>query len=165
MTYFNETRYSANLETNFSLFYLKNSKKWRNKSVDLQQCSQKQYDDHCNMVSRSHVPVSSLHVLANRSSANGILVSMVCIDENRFVRTLSDAAQHQLKIVMACTDFQNSLKHCPEISKCRKNDPKRKQKMSTDISWASKCAKCRAALESVICFMNFTKFSLHKVKN
>ncbi|KRZ83487.1 hypothetical protein T08_7719 [Trichinella sp. T8] len=125
MTYFNETRYSANLETNFSLFYLKNSKKWRNKSVDLQQCSQKQYDDHCNMVSRSHVPVSSLHVLANRSSANGILVSMVCIDENRFVRTLSDAAQHQLKIVMACTDFQNSLKHCPEISKCRKNDPKR----------------------------------------
>ncbi|KRX34958.1 hypothetical protein T05_1177 [Trichinella murrelli] len=74
MTYFNKPRYSAHLETNFSLFYLKNSKKWRNKSVDLQQCSQKQYDDHCNIISRSHVPVSSLHVLANRSSANGILL-------------------------------------------------------------------------------------------
>ncbi|KRZ85375.1 hypothetical protein T08_15538 [Trichinella sp. T8] len=30
-------------------------------------------------------------------------------------------AQHQPKILMACTDFQNSLKHCPEISKCGQN--------------------------------------------
>ncbi|XP_003369316.1 hypothetical protein Tsp_04735 [Trichinella spiralis] len=81
--------------TKLAPFYLKNSKKWRNKSIDL------------------------------RLFGRAMIIRAMVTKANRFVRTLTDAAQHQPKILMACSDFQNSLKHCPEISKCGQKDPKR----------------------------------------
>ncbi|KRZ47505.1 hypothetical protein T02_2275 [Trichinella nativa] len=49
---------------------------------------------------------------------------MVCIDENRFVRTLSDASQYQPKIVMALCATPRESNNVPNV-----NNPSKRQWM------------------------------------